>query len=534
MGCIDYADDSVLVQNGLTGGTTYYMSVDIDDADGGCGGSGSFCFTIDSINNSCEQAPDISSDLTTSGTEICADDQGATNDADNNTSCISDDSEIWYKFTAPSSGQALFDATSWSGTYKPTMTIYEGSCGGGLNELICSDYGDNTGHATVGHSDLTPGDTYYLAIDNYTEGGEICFNAYDTVFNNCPTTAYTISECGTQFCNNNEIAYNCEELTDYPSDLDNDDNTASPNVPGSCTGCDIDATIENNLWWDMEVSTTCAYDFTIEANNCTGGGTAAQVGLYQGNDIPTGSFTQYHYENTGFTGTVTTSHTIDPADGTVYLMFDGLSGSECDFCITVEPDTSSGCSQCTVLKNAGKFNRIAAESGAEGIDVHWLTVTEQQNDGQYFNVQHSTGNEEFETIGRVEGNGKQAPLIQQHSFHDPNPQEGINYYRIQKVTSDGIIGVSKVVSAPYSPDALEVNVTQQNTDGLQVNIHAATTGPATVQVLNDTEQQLYSKQLYLEEGNSTHTFSNITELTSGLYFIRVTNNKEVVQKKIVK
>ena len=99
-------------------------------------------------------------------------------------------------------------------------------------------------------------------------------------------------------------------------------------------------------------------------------------------------------------------------------------------------------------QNKGAFNSL-----------NWQTATEVNNN--HFEVQHSIDAQKFENIGEVKGVGT-SNGIQNYSFKDYNPVDGINYYRLRQVDNDGKATISNVVSV--------LNGNAKNSFSVQTNV----------------------------------------------------------------
>ena len=66
--------------------------------------------------------------------------------------------------------------------------------------------------------------------------------------------------------------------------------------------------------------------------------------------------------------------------------------------------------------------------------LSWSTASELHND--YFEVMRSTDAIDWETIGKVNGNGNSNQLIS-YQFIDNHPKDNINYYRLKQVDNTG-------------------------------------------------------------------------------------------------
>lgn len=66
--------------------------------------------------------------------------------------------------------------------------------------------------------------------------------------------------------------------------------------------------------------------------------------------------------------------------------------------------------------------------------LKWATATEIEND--YFSLERSSDGENFDEIGKVDGNGTSKKL-NKYTFRDKNPNASVAYYRLKQVDFDG-------------------------------------------------------------------------------------------------
>ena len=75
--------------------------------------------------------------------------------------------------------------------------------------------------------------------------------------------------------------------------------------------------------------------------------------------------------------------------------------------------------------------------------VKWITASERDN--QLFKIQRSNDGKNFSTIGQLKGGGT-TNTPQYYTFTDESPRQGINYYRLQHIESNGNTYFSKTVA----------------------------------------------------------------------------------------
>jgi hypothetical protein len=90
----------------------------------------------------------------------------------------------------------------------------------------------------------------------------------------------------------------------------------------------------------------------------------------------------------------------------------------------------------------------AAPSG-DMVNVHWVTVTEQNND--YFDVERSADGEHFEAIGKIDGAGNSTFPIS-YGFNDLYPVNGVSYYRLRQTDFNGMHTYSPLVAVNFEKE----------------------------------------------------------------------------------
>ena len=166
-------------------------------------------------------------------------------------------------------------------------------------------------------------------------------------------------------------------------------------------------------------------------------------------------------------------------------------------------------------KNAGNTNII-----------HWSTASETNN--EIFTIQKSKDIKEWQNIGQVTGARNSNSLLN-YTFADHEPYPVNTYYRIKQTDYDGIRTFSKVISISGENTAntlLEIfpNPVQ---DYAFINIPG-----------NDEEYNLCitsaSGKIFLQTGNiKEYHRIDMTGMPNGIYFLRLSNNKKVMVKKIM-
>ena len=166
------------------------------------------------------------------------------------------------------------------------------------------------------------------------------------------------------------------------------------------------------------------------------------------------------------------------------------------------------------------------------VDLNWTTVSEENND--YFIVQHSIDGRTFSDLGKVEGNGTTSE-VNQYSLVDPNPQKGVNYYRLKQVDFDASVTYSEIRQVAYRPDSdlLQVFPNPVSNELLQV-VYNNTTTTVKIEVVNAIGMVLIQQTYDLTSDSGLQTALDLSELQAGIYTIVVEDGGEKHFKRVVK
>lgn len=92
------------------------------------------------------------------------------------------------------------------------------------------------------------------------------------------------------------------------------------------------------------------------------------------------------------------------------------------------------------------------EPGVEGINVHWSTAMEYDND--YFTLERTTDGNNFEVLTVIKGAGN-STSSRNYFYNDKTPNRGANYYRLSQTDKNGSIKYFKLISCEQSADMFE-------------------------------------------------------------------------------
>ena len=163
----------------------------------------------------------------------------------------------WYSIAAPASGQLRVRAIPISLT-NPQVAVYSGTCGTGMTLLACNDNGTSCG-STINYSaditvtGLTPGATYYIAVDGYANlTGTFSVLAMDGTATLPPLT--NGQDCGTYL-----------PVCDTTMSFGDPGFQAFGNIcdfPGGGTNCLLSGE-RGSVWFDIPINANGVLEFTI-------------------------------------------------------------------------------------------------------------------------------------------------------------------------------------------------------------------------------------------------------------------------------
>ncbi|MFZ6012808.1 MAG: hypothetical protein ACOYXT_20855, partial [Bacteroidota bacterium] len=270
LGCINYSSQySDLTMNaiGLTVGNTYYISVDNNNGSTGYRGTFKLCLTDAVDYDYYEGAVDVSGLMNTCSADGAYTTVQATNDKSPG-SCwnTTAGSNRWFKFTATTTQVKVDVLTGGSeGTIQyPYVALWQAD---GTTQLACINYSSQYSDLTMGALNLTPGNTYYISVDNnngstgYRGTFKLCLSDavdYD-FYEGAINVSSLINSCSA------DAAYTTTQAT-------------SDKSPGSCWN----TTGGSNRWFKF-VATTTQIKVEVKTGSSEGTLQYPYVALWQSN-----------------------------------------------------------------------------------------------------------------------------------------------------------------------------------------------------------------------------------------------------------
>ncbi|KAB2909594.1 MAG: T9SS type A sorting domain-containing protein [Ignavibacteriales bacterium] len=181
-----------------------------------------------------------------------------------------------------------------------------------------------------------------------------------------------------------------------------------------------------------------------------------------------------------------------------------------------------------------EFSSFAANSVDGKVNLTWTTASETNNRG--FDVERSSDNVNFQSIGFVNGKGT-STSTNAYSFVDEKAANGTLYYRLKQVDFDGTTAYSNTVEVSneiVTGFQLKQNYPNPFNPSTTIKFSVDQVGIATLNVYNVTGElvaQLFNNNA--EPGTLYSVNFDGSNLTSGVYFARLTQGNTSQNIKLI-
>ena len=195
--------------------------------------------------------------------------------------------------------------------------------------------------------------------------------------------------------------------------------------------------------------------------------------------------------------------------------------------ITVGPSSSCASNPVAVTLASCplpvKLVNFNAKQSDDMIAINWQTASEINNN--YFVLERSSDGVNFTPITKVKGADNSSTLLN-YSFNDPDPLDGINYYRLEQVDYNEDITYSTIIAVEYNKASVTIYPNPNE-------------GTFTISYLH--EQQTYAIEITDMEGKSIYTNSitkmpatiELSDVPPGMYIVRLQLNEGIVTRKLI-
>nr|WP_295932176.1 M4 family metallopeptidase [uncultured Dyadobacter sp.] len=165
----------------------------------------------------------------------------------------------------------------------------------------------------------------------------------------------------------------------------------------------------------------------------------------------------------------------------------------------------------------------------EGNLLQWTTSSEVNN--AYFEVQKSTNATNFARSGRVAGTGN-SPGPNHYSFTDVDYDQGLTYYRLKQVDTDGTFAYSSIV-AVEAPTAGNIRFYPNPVQSaLTIELPSLRSAWADARVINASGQVVMVREKVAVQHGKLNL--QLGKLPAGVYLIRVSGDNADYQLSVFK
>ena len=144
-----------------------------------------------------------------------------------------------------------------------------------------------------------------------------------------------------------------------------------------------------------------------------------------------------------------------------------------------------------------------AKYNGESVGLEW--ISKQEYNGDYYVIERSYNSIDFEAISQVPLSANNSLLTKTYQGEDKHPSDGINYYRLKYVKTDGTFEYSetKAVEIIYSGRATVVspNPLNENQTGY-LYLNSFTDEEITVDIYNTTGLKMSTQKCKVSKGRS--------------------------------
>lgn len=178
------------------------------------------------------------------------------------------------------------------------------------------------------------------------------------------------------------------------------------------------------------------------------------------------------------------------------------------------------------------FTAKAVDRDAE---LNWITSSEINN--AYFSIERSFDNQNFTDIGKVDGAINSNELMN-YIYIDRNAKsfnQQVIYYRLRQVDVDGHNTLSNVVAVGFNDKVETVVNIMPNPfeDNMTVSFNSNTGATVMLKVTDMNGRVVIDKGIQAVAGSNS-VGVDVTDLSSGIYFIQLNFGNEISVNKIVK
>lgn len=181
----------------------------------------------------------------------------------------------------------------------------------------------------------------------------------------------------------------------------------------------------------------------------------------------------------------------------------------------------SWCTDCSIVPVT--FLGINARQKGSGVSVEWSTA--QEFNSSRFDIEKSAdGNSNWSVVASVNGAGNSSN-VKKYNAYDPQPFNGINFYRIKQVDIDGHYMYSNTVNLKLNFNKTGVSVLiNPFHNSLTVDFSSSTNQVVSARLADITGKQVVAEKWSINTGSTRKDFSNVSGLQPGMYILTVSSS----------
>jgi hypothetical protein len=161
---------------------------------------------------------------------------------------------------------------------------------------------------------------------------------------------------------------------------------------------------------------------------------------------------------------------------------------------------------------------FSASTIENAIQLKWQTAYEESNLGFY--IERSANGRDWQSLSFIAGHGTSS-VVEDYSYTDMNPLQGVNYYRLKQLDQDGVFKYSAVVSALIKISGRLVLYPNPTKDKL----YFTTPQTGKILIFNTSGQKMLSEEL-----NHSQTIS-LPNISPGEYLIQLRRKDGSIQNE---
>jgi hypothetical protein len=158
----------------------------------------------------------------------------------------------------------------------------------------------------------------------------------------------------------------------------------------------------------------------------------------------------------------------------------------------------------------------------------WATATETNND--FFTIERSHDGRTFQKIATIPGKGNSL-VLNEYSFLDDDPLNGINYYRLKQTDFDGQFSYSDIETVEFrNENSIKIYPTLV-AESLTIETDAGFGTESNI-IIRDMTGRIFKSFLFPAKEYRKEIM--LADLFPGNYFITISNSETVKTYKFIK